>query len=644
MTVPTSSRTQRLLLAGLAAIVLALVAFWALDRGRPGVDGDPTGRSTAAGPDDARAKGTHRRSADLGSAKGRGEAAVPDGEPVSGVTLARIAAGPANGALGGRVLNWSTHRGVPGAELSFEHGGAVETTVTAPDGTFRFVPSEPGRYLLASIVADGYLPYAPELGHSPVVLQTRRGRAVEDVTVFLFPALEYRGEVRSASGDPVAGADVRMYDATTGERALVGLQDRFVSNERGQFSFHALDDALLEATHPDHGSGRARVDGPVQLTHELVITLEKDGVPDAATITGRVADSEGEPVPDVRLVAEHEAADGASLHPEPQAMSEADGSFTLGPLDPGTHRVTATRDGLASTTLSGIEAGTTGLLITLETGHLIRGRVVDDAGEPVGAATVRVVRRRGVQEQVVAALSVLDPQGSFDVPVLEKGTYEIQASAPGFAPSDRVRTHVPAAEKVVLKLATGGRIHGRVTSKGSGEGIALARVSLGTAYRAVSSLLPGATSTICDADGNFELKGVPAGRHSLTAAAFRHDLRTLSGIEVEDGGEAGPIAVVLNPSGDETPTREIAGIGVALRPEGDELVITEVISGGGAARAGLMRDDTIVAVDGVAVSDLGFEPAIQAIRGPEGTTVSVTVRRKAGDESTVEVPRARVKY
>jgi hypothetical protein len=494
-------------------------------------------------------------------------------------------------------------------------------------------------------VADGYLPYAPALGHSPVVLQTSRGRAVEGVTVFLFPALDYRGEVRTASGEPVAGAEIRMYGATSGERALVGLQDHFVSDERGQFVFHALDQALLEARHPDHGSGRASVEGPVQLTHELVITLRHDGVPETATIIGQVVDAEGEPIADVRLVAEQEVADRGSLHPRPQAMSEPDGSFVLSPVDPGTHRVTATRDGLASTTVNGVEAGTTRLLITLETGHVIRGRVVDDAGEPAAAATVRVVRRKGVQEQVVAALSVLDTGGAFEVPVLEEGNYEIRASAPGFAPSEVVRVAVPGAGEVVLHLAAGGRIHGRVTSKGSGEGLALARVSLGSAYRAVSSLLPGLTSTICNSEGNFELAGVPAGRHSLTAAAFRHDLRTLSGIEVEDGGEAGPLAVVLEPSGDDTPTREIVGIGVALRPMGDALVITEVIAGGGAARVGLVVDDTIVAVDGVAVADLGFGPAIQGIRGPEGTRVSVTVRRKAsGKETTVEVPRARVEY
>jgi hypothetical protein len=640
--VAPSKRTRRLLFGALTAIVLALAALWMIKSRRPGVDGDTTGRPAAGILDGAKA--SRRGSAELDSASARGKAAVPETVPVSGVTLARIAAGPAHGALGGRVLNWSTHRGVPEAELSFERDGAVETTRTMSDGTFRFVPSKPGRYLLASIVADGYRPYAPELGHSPVVLHTRRGRAVEDVTVFLFPALDYRGEVRNASGEPVAGAEVRMFGATSGERALVGLQDRFVSDERGQFVFQALDRALLEARHPDHGSGRARVDGPVQLTHELVITLRQDGVPEAATIAGRVVDIEGEPVQDVRLVAEHEAADRASLHPQPQAMSEPDGSFVLSPVDPGTHRVTATRDGLASSTTSGVEAGTTGLLVTLETGHVIRGRVVDDAGEPVGAATVRVVRRQGVQERVVAALSVLDPRGAFEVPVVEKGNYEIRASAPGFAPSDVVRTTVPGAGEVVLHLKTGGRIHGRVTSEGSGEGIALARVSLGATYQAVSSLLPGLTSTICDADGEFELTGVPPGRHSVTAAAFRHDLRTLSGIEVEDGGEAGPLAVVLRPSGDETPTREIVGIGVALRPAGDGLVITELIPGGGAARAGLVVDDTIVAVDGVAVSDLGFGPAIQGIRGPEGTTVSITLRRKAGEGATVEVPRARVKY
>jgi carboxyl-terminal processing protease len=87
---------------------------------------------------------------------------------------------------------------------------------------------------------------------------------------------------------------------------------------------------------------------------------------------------------------------------------------------------------------------------------------------------------------------------------------------------------------------------------------------------------------------------------------------------------------------------DLAGIGVALAPHGDGFTITGVVAEGGAARAGLARGDVILGVDGRSVLDLGAADAIEAIRGPEGTVVTLTVRR--GDRTdTLRVTRTIVR-
>jgi C-terminal processing protease CtpA/Prc len=51
-----------------------------------------------------------------------------------------------------------------------------------------------------------------------------------------------------------------------------------------------------------------------------------------------------------------------------------------------------------------------------------------------------------------------------------------------------------------------------------------------------------------------------------------------------------------------------------------------------------VRGDVVMRVEGQPVTELGFSGAVDAIRGPEGTLVVLTVRR--GDETfDVRVPR-----
>lgn len=83
------------------------------------------------------------------------------------------------------------------------------------------------------------------------------------------------------------------------------------------------------------------------------------------------------------------------------------------------------------------------------------------------------------------------------------------------------------------------------------------------------------------------------------------------------------------------------GIGIDIKPEPDGLRITAVVEGSPAARAGLKQGDLIVKVGSTSLANRGDDYGLGLIRGPEGTTVKLTVMRGEA-EHVVSVVRAPV--
>ena len=80
------------------------------------------------------------------------------------------------------------------------------------------------------------------------------------------------------------------------------------------------------------------------------------------------------------------------------------------------------------------------------------------------------------------------------------------------------------------------------------------------------------------------------------------------------------------------------GITIQLREDG-YLDIVEVVPGGPAEGEGLLAGDILIAADGADCAELGINGTRDLVRGEEGTSVSLTVRRE-GEELTFEVIRA----
>ena len=81
----------------------------------------------------------------------------------------------------------------------------------------------------------------------------------------------------------------------------------------------------------------------------------------------------------------------------------------------------------------------------------LRGIVAESAQQPVSGATIRVRRVQGKTEYT--AVSADD--GSFEVPKVGPGTYQVSAAKKGFAKSPRSTFELSAAQSFEVDLALG---------------------------------------------------------------------------------------------------------------------------------------------------------------------------------------------
>jgi hypothetical protein len=638
---------KRAAVAAALLVAAALAAFYLLRGREERAPAAPRAAAVAAAP----------------AAPLRAPAAAPD-EPPAGrpdarplaLVAARAVADPASpaGSIEGRVVSDASGDGVAGAELVLSlDGGATTTLTTDGQGGFRFRPARAGAVAIASVTADGYLPFAPEWGYSPIELVARPGVRVTDVVIYLAPATEWLGVVLAPDGSPVAGAEVRIVDTPAAEQELVAIADRFTTDRRGEFRFRAPEGALLEARARGYGPARAAVDEGARAAHKLVLRLAAGDPGDlgSARITGVVVDGADDPLAGVLVSAQPEVH-GIELVAGGRALTGDDGRFAIERLDPRAYRLEA-RDQVHAAARAEVVLApgqVADVRLQMTSGAVLAGTVRDTAGVAVPAFTVVVseVGALGTARPAVTRTFV-DADGAFAIDGLEAGDYTVQATAHGHAPSRRIdgSAVAPPARPgpVAITLPAGGTLTGLVRKAGAGP-IEGARVITESGPVDGSTAVPFSASATTGADGRFTLRGLAPGRRSVHVSAARHHGVILGGLEVSEGATLGPVEVSLRPLAEgEEPTTDLVGIGAGLSATDDALQVTLVVPGGGAAAAGLAVGDRIESIDGRSVVALGFDDAIQAIRGPIGTTVRLAVRRASSPDAVVElvVPRLQIR-
>ncbi len=88
---------------------------------------------------------------------------------------------------------------------------------------------------------------------------------------------------------------------------------------------------------------------------------------------------------------------------------------------------------------------------------------------------------------------------------------------------------------------------------------------------------------------------------------------------------------------------ELMGVGIQLSLDKDtkELIVVSPIEGTPASRAGVQSQDVIVSIDGAPTKSMTTADAVKLIRGPEGTSVVLGLRRK-GEILNFPLTRARI--
>jgi hypothetical protein len=567
----------------------------------------------------------------------------PGGAPIQLNRASSSRDAPAKaGTFEGRVVSSATGQGVPSAEITFEHESGALSVRTGADGSFAFQPTHLGQYRLAAILAREYLPFAPEWGRSPVRLTARAGERIRDIVLFLTPAVEYLGVVLDPRGERLAGAYVSLLDASQGEMALAPLEDTFVSNAKGEFRFQAPAWAWLEAKHPSFSAARARVDAMAQTSRRLELRLsakEPEEIEPNETLAGRVVDPKGLPISGASVFAQRRGRPGWGAGFS--ATSDLDGRFTFEGLLEGRYDIVATYPGLAAGRADAVRSGTSSVVLQLTDGARLRGRVRDrNSSAPVVAFNISIQRARGaLQRDSLSDDAFMDAQGQYEIAGLPAGSYAAIAAGYGYAPSREIQFSISEAledKAIDFELERGGELVGSVVDAKSGTPLVNAQIQM-EGQLSSASAIPILSSAITDGAGKFELRGLASGLGSVVASADGHHSRIIAGMRFENGQRVGPVRIDLNPVAEgETPRTELEGIGASLTVRRDSLVIAALIPTGGGAEAGLHVGDEILTIDGRAVTEIGFQGAIQRIRGPEGSCIPLGVRRSA-DQPVTEI-------
>ncbi len=443
-------------------------------------------------------------------------------------TLALARAGKLRGKvvdLQGRPLADAAVLAIPlGAlgERAFSPSDPVADRVTTDSqGRFELRHVRPEQSYEVRASRAGAFPAAQRATVGDPLAQTTQTR---ELTLVLAPARSARGKVQDPAGRPIAGAEAVVRpalrpgspaSAADGEAGTPPV----LSDAQGLFSFPELPASEVELTVRRKGYAPATLPalripagtGPADLG---MVTLRP-----GATLAGRVIDQHGQAVPggEVFLLSQPASPNETERTlkgRKPSTMVAADGRFSIEELARGAPVHVAVRaSGYLISQLRAVRPPTPKpVVIRLEPEATLRGRVVDETGDPVPGARIDLHWQAFLPEEPdrpvgepILRNTRADGDGRFELRGLPAGAARVSVTAPAFVPLEGVEVGLPrpsTAGELRLVLERGALLQGRVTTA-AGEPVPAVRVGV------------SGSSAATNDDGLYWLEGAEIGRQDV---------------------------------------------------------------------------------------------------------------------------------
>jgi protocatechuate 3,4-dioxygenase beta subunit len=273
-----------------------------------------------------------------------------------------------------------------------------------PPGEYTLTAAREGRYALARVTL---------------------GAATPEVVLDLGSALHVEGTVTDTSGRPVAGATVTATQLPSGSsrNAATRADGRYRLGpvEPGAWTFEVQAPGYLHVEEED--AEEARTLGPATGLVDFTLTP-------AFTVSGRVTDSAGQPVPGIQLTFGRSASssdDGERVLFLGNTWTEEDGRFSVDAEAPGDYRIEVLDKTLVEASFP-VRAPSTDVHLTVERGASVEGTLTDAQGVRLEGFLVEVQAPDGPGDEDLWRGERTDANGHFLLQGLKPGPFVLLAS------------------------------------------------------------------------------------------------------------------------------------------------------------------------------------------------------------------------